>query len=79
MELNPEFSAAYLQLGDAYLQQGDPDAALGAFRRAAALNGGRDSAQIVYALAVTGHQPRRGACLMRCSPRRVAATYPRSR
>ena len=56
VELNPLFAAAYVQLGDAYLQQGDPVSALGAFSRAAALNGGRDSAQIAYVLAVTGHR-----------------------
>jgi tetratricopeptide (TPR) repeat protein len=56
VELNPLFAAAYVHLGDAYLQQRDRVSALTAFGRAAALNGGRDSAQIAYALAVTGHR-----------------------
>ncbi|MEO8336890.1 MAG: BTAD domain-containing putative transcriptional regulator [bacterium] len=56
VELSPEFTAAYLQIGDAYLQQHNYPAALGAFRRAAALNGGRDSAQIAFGLAATGQR-----------------------
>lgn len=54
VELNAEFAAAHVQLGDAYLQQGQTDAALSAFRRAALLTGGRDSAHLAYALAISG-------------------------
>jgi tetratricopeptide (TPR) repeat protein len=56
LELNPQFAAAHVQLGEAYLQQGRPAEALAAFRQAAALSGGRDSALIAYALALSGER-----------------------
>ena len=54
VELNPQFAAAHVQLGEAYLQRGNAAEALAAFRRAVALSGARDSANLVYALAMTG-------------------------
>ena len=56
LELNPRFELANQLLGHAYLQKGMNDKALDAFRRAAALNGVRDSAHLAYAYAVTGHR-----------------------
>ena len=56
LELNPQFAAAHVQLGEAYVQQGRPAEALAAFRQAAALSGGRDSALIAYALALSGER-----------------------
>jgi TolB-like protein/DNA-binding SARP family transcriptional activator len=56
IELSPEFNAAFIQLGDAHLQRGESQLALNAYRRAAVLKGGRDSAQIVYGLAMTGQR-----------------------
>ena len=56
VELNHEFDAAYLQLGDAFFQLGKPAEALTAFRRAALLNGRRDSVQLAYALAASGQR-----------------------
>jgi len=56
LELNPLFAPAYVQLGEAYLEQGRSSDAITAFRRAAALGGARDSAQLVYALAMTGER-----------------------
>ncbi|HKN64903.1 MAG TPA: tetratricopeptide repeat protein [Gemmatimonadaceae bacterium] len=54
IELNPQFAAAHAQLGEAYLQRGHASEALAAFRRAVALSGARDSANLAYALAMTG-------------------------
>ena len=54
VELNPQFAAAHAQLGEAYLQRGNAAEALAAFRRAVALSGARDSANLAYALAMTG-------------------------
>ena len=56
VELNPQFAAAYVQLGEAYLQRGKSAEALAAFRRAVALSGARDSANLAYALAMTGER-----------------------
>ena len=56
IELNPQFAAAHVQLGEAYLQRGKPAEALVAFRRAVALSGARDSANLAYALAMTGQR-----------------------
>jgi serine/threonine-protein kinase len=56
LELNPRSELALQLLGHAYLQKGMNDAALDAFRRAAALSGVRDSAHLAYGYAVTGHQ-----------------------
>jgi Flp pilus assembly protein TadD len=57
VELNPDFALTHEVLGQAYLQLGRPAEALAAFRRAAVLSGPRDSAQLAYALAVTGDRP----------------------
>ena len=54
IELNPQFAAAHVQLGEAYLQRGRVAEGLAAFRRAVALSGARDSANLAYALAMTG-------------------------
>jgi len=56
VELNPQFAAAHVQLGEAYLQRGKAAEALAAFRRAVALSGARDSANLAYALAMTGER-----------------------
>jgi len=56
VELNPQFAAAHVQLGEAYLQRGKVAEALAAFRRAVALSGARDSANLAYALAMTGNR-----------------------
>ena len=56
LEANPRFELAIQLLGHAYLQKGMNDQAIDAFRRAAALNGVRDSAHLAYAYAVTGHR-----------------------
>ena len=56
VELSPGLGLAHEQLGHAYMQQGKSSAALAAFRRAAALSGPRGSAQLAYALAVTGQR-----------------------
>jgi serine/threonine-protein kinase len=54
VELNPAFSYAHEQLGFALLAGGHTAQAMGAFRRAAALSGVRDSAYLAWALATTG-------------------------
>jgi serine/threonine-protein kinase len=56
LELNPRSELAIQLLGHAYLQKGMNDEAIDAFRRAAALNGVRDSAHLAYGYAVTGHR-----------------------
>jgi tetratricopeptide (TPR) repeat protein len=56
LELNPQSDLALQLLGHAYLQKGMNDQAIDAFRRAAALNGVRDSAHLAYGYAVTGHR-----------------------
>lgn len=56
LELSPGLALAHEQLGHAYLQQGKRRAALSAFRRAAELGGPRGTAQLAYALAVTGER-----------------------
>jgi tetratricopeptide (TPR) repeat protein len=56
LEANPLFELGIQLLGHAYLQKGMNDAAIDAFRRAAALNGARDSAHLAYGYAVTGHR-----------------------
>jgi predicted Zn-dependent protease len=56
VELNPQFAAAHVQLGEAYLQRGKASEALAAFRRAVTLSGARDSANLAYALAMTGER-----------------------
>lgn len=56
IELSPGLGLAHEQLGHAYMQQGKSSAALAAFHRAAALSGPRGSAQLAYALAVTGQR-----------------------
>ena len=54
LELNPGLDLSYQQLGHAYLQKKMYAEALDALRRAAALSGARDSAQLAYAYAVSG-------------------------
>lgn len=54
LELVPELDVLHQQLGHAYLQKGMNDEAVAALRRAAALSGQRDAAQLAYVLAVTG-------------------------
>jgi tetratricopeptide (TPR) repeat protein len=54
LELSPGLALAHEHLGHAYLQNGKQRAAISAFQRAAALSGPRGSAQLAYALAVTG-------------------------
>jgi len=54
LELNPQLDLSYEQLGHAYLQKGKYVEAINALRRAAALSGFRDSAQLAYAYAVAG-------------------------
>ena len=56
LELNPQLDLAHQQLGHAYLQKGMGTEAIASFRRAAALSGPRDSAQLAYAYAVTGER-----------------------
>jgi serine/threonine-protein kinase len=56
LELDPRADLAYEQLGHAYLLTGNREDAIAAFRRAASLSGPRDSAQLAYALAVTGQR-----------------------
>jgi serine/threonine-protein kinase len=56
LDLNPHLDLAFQQLGHAYLQKGMTTEAIAAFRRAAALSGPRDLAQLAYALAVTGQR-----------------------
>ena len=56
VELEPQASQGYQQLGHAYLAKGMTREAITAFRRAALLSGSRDSAQLAYAYAVTGRR-----------------------
>ena len=56
LELNPRSDLALQLLGHAYLQKKMNDEAIDVFRRAAALNGVRDSAHLAYGYAVTGHR-----------------------
>ena len=56
LELNPRSDLALQLLGHAYLQKGMNYEAIDAFRRAAALSGVRDSAQLAYGYAVAGHR-----------------------
>ena len=52
----PPRPIAFELLGHAYLKQGNGEAALAAFRRAAVLLGAQDSAHLAYGLAMTGHR-----------------------
>jgi len=54
LELNPLFDLAYQQLAHAYVQKRRYPEAIAAMRRAAALSGIRDSAQLAYVYAVSG-------------------------
>jgi serine/threonine-protein kinase len=56
LELDSRLDLAYEQLGHAYLQKGRNAEAIAALRRAAALSGPRDSAQLAYAYAVSGQR-----------------------
>jgi TolB-like protein/tetratricopeptide (TPR) repeat protein len=56
IELSPGLALAHEQLGHAFLESGNSTEALDAFRKAAALSGAQDSAQLAYALGVTGHR-----------------------
>jgi serine/threonine-protein kinase len=56
LELDSRLDLAYEQLGHAYLQKGRHADAIAALRRAAALSGPRDSAQLAYAYAVSGQR-----------------------
>ena len=57
IELEPRFDLAHQFLAHAYLQVGMPDEAVASMRRAAALSGPRDQAQLAYVLARTGDEP----------------------
>lgn len=61
LELNPQSDLSYQQLGHAYLQKRMPREAIAALRKAAALSGIRDSAQLAYAYAVTGQREEAGS------------------
>jgi len=54
LELNPLFDLAFQQLAHAYVQKRRYPEAIAAMRRAAALSGIRDSAQLAYVYAVSG-------------------------
>ena len=54
VELDPRLDLAHQLLGHAYLQIGKPDKAIDAMKRAAALSGPRDTAQLAYVYAKTG-------------------------
>jgi serine/threonine-protein kinase len=56
LKLNPYLDLAYQQLGHAYLEKGLPREAIDALRRAAAMSGARDSAELAFAYAVTGQR-----------------------
>jgi tetratricopeptide (TPR) repeat protein len=56
LDLAPELDVLHQQLGHAYLQKGMNDEAVASLRRAAALCGQRDTAQLAYVLAVTGRR-----------------------
>jgi TolB-like protein/DNA-binding SARP family transcriptional activator/tetratricopeptide (TPR) repeat protein len=56
LELNPQLDLSYQQLGHAYLQKRMYVEAIASLRRAAALSGIRDSAQLAYAYAVAGQR-----------------------
>lgn len=55
VELSPRLALAQEQLGYAYLQLGQQEHALKAFRQAATSSGVRGFARLAYALAATGH------------------------
>ena len=54
LDINPQADLVWQQLGEAYLLKGRSADAVAAFRKAAMLSGVRDSAELAYALAVTG-------------------------
>ncbi len=56
LEIYPRSDLALQLLGHAFLDKGMNDRAIEYFRRAAALNGVRDSAHLAYAYGVTGHR-----------------------
>jgi len=56
LKLAPDLDLVYQQLGHAYLQKGLQEEAITALRHAAELSGGRDSAHLAYAYAVTGRR-----------------------
>jgi serine/threonine-protein kinase len=56
LDINPQADLVWQQLGEAYLLKGRSADAIAAFRKAAVLSGVRDSAQLAYALAVTGNR-----------------------
>ena len=56
LDINPQADLVWQQLGEAYLLKGRSADAIAAFRKAATLSGVRDSAQLAYALAVTGNR-----------------------
>ncbi len=56
IELDPRRDLAHQLLAHAHLQKGSSDEAIASMRRAAALSGPRDSAQLAYVYAVTGHE-----------------------
>ena len=55
VELEPRLDVAHQFLAHAYLQKGMPDEAIASMKRAAALSGPRDLAQLAYVYAKTGH------------------------
>jgi TolB-like protein/DNA-binding SARP family transcriptional activator len=70
LELNPQLDLAHQQLGRAYLQKRMYPEAIAALRRAAAVSGIRDSAELAYAYAVAGQ---------RAEAQRIVAQLTRSR
>jgi len=54
IQMDPRRDLAHQLLAHAYLQQDMPDAAIASMRRAAALSGARDEAQLAYVHAATG-------------------------
>jgi serine/threonine-protein kinase len=56
LALNPRLDLAHQQLSHAYLLKGDHQEAIASMQRAAALSGGRDSAQLAYVYAVAGRR-----------------------
>jgi tetratricopeptide (TPR) repeat protein len=54
VELEPRLDVAHQFLALAYLQKGMPDEAIASMKRAAALSGPRDLAQLAYVYARTG-------------------------
>jgi tetratricopeptide (TPR) repeat protein len=79
VEVDPQASQGYQQLGHAYLSKGMTREAITALRKAAALSGPRDSAQLAYAYAVSGQRAKARQVLRTLlSPSRRGPTSPYS-